>query len=181
MGSTENRGCPFHSQCMWQSCHYGSDSCYWTVNCEPTPDPEAPNCDGVIHNSNFHGPNGNPISCTACFNTQCSGPGYNCSEDWVNRCGSGAALGNEIGECPNDADLGNDCGEYLRCAPPGSFPPEHWKGNTCGLNEPGTFDCTQDEAHLDYVMDGNICMFYHGDRLDGYVTCHDGEFVDSTS
>ena len=77
-----------------------------------TPDPAEPNCDDVIHNSNFHGPNGAPIHCEACFNTQCKGNGYDCKTDWANG-DIDDCLDHALPECSNDVDLGNDCGKFI--------------------------------------------------------------------
>merc|ERR1719239_1015937 len=73
--SLKSGSCSFPSNCMWQTCWVGSDSCFWTVNC-PENDKE---CDDMIHNSDFH-VNDDPITCKACFNTACPG----CEVAWDN-------------------------------------------------------------------------------------------------
>ena len=100
-GSLRSGSCSFPSNCMWQTCWVGSDSCFWTVNC-PENDKE---CDDMIHNSDFH-VNDDPITCKACFNTACPG----CEVAWEN-CGNGAEMEHRIPACENgDVQEGWDCG-----------------------------------------------------------------------
>jgi len=175
---SDTTGCQFHSQCIWQTCIFGTDSCFWTVNC-PAGDVE---CDDMIHNNNFHGPDGIPIHCDACFNTQCHNDNYDCKEDWDNNCDAGAALDHKLPECDNDADLGNDCG-ISRCDDPNTFPDDHWKGNQGNCDGQGSFICPMDYDHIGYVLAGNMCMFACGDGGNGgYVMCEkDGSYQDRTS
>ena len=104
-GSLKSGSCSFPSNCMWQTCWVGSDSCFWTVNC-PENDKE---CDDMIHNSDFH-VNDDPITCKACFNTACPG----CEVAWDN-CGNGAEMEHQIPACENgDVQEGWDCGNEKR-------------------------------------------------------------------
>ena len=94
------------TDCLWQTCWVGSDSCFWTVIC-PANDNE---CYDMIHNSNFH-VNDDPITCKACFNTACPG----CEEAWENSCQNGAEMGHGITACKNgDVQEGWDCGNGKR-------------------------------------------------------------------
>ena len=104
-GSLRSGSCSFPSNCMWQTCWVGSDSCFWTVNC-PENDEQ---CDDMIHNSDFH-VNDDPITCKACFNTACPG----CEVAWDN-CGNGAEMEHRIPACENgDVQEGWDCGNEKR-------------------------------------------------------------------
>jgi len=174
-GYSDTKGCQFHAQCIWQTCYFGSDSCYWTVTCPA----EDENCDDMIHNANFHGPDGTPIHCDPCFNTQCNNDNYNCQSDWDN-CDHGDLMEHHMEVCSNDADLGNDCGVAM-CDDPATFPADHWHGNQG--HSPGTFDCLMDHDHLGYVLAGNVCFFTCGDGGNGGgVVCKDdGSYQDMTS
>merc|ERR1739838_653599 len=162
--------CFFPGECVWQTCTYGTDSCYWTVSCPPTPTGESANCDDVIHNSNFHGPDGAPIKCEPCFNTQCEK--YNCKYSWENGCQlpeEQGGISNRLPECSNDADLGNDCGAS-RCVDPNTLDAETFKGNHCPTGT-AMFDCKQDYDHMGYVLAGHMCLLNCGDVSCGAVMC----------
>jgi len=137
--------CEFHTQCAWQTCTFGSDSCFWTVDCPMSDD----KCTDMRHNQNFH-INGNPLNCKACFNTVCRNDRYDCHYDWHVACKDGAALKHGIPECTNDSDAGIDCG-VLHCPAPSDE--DTWKGGK------GTFDCLQDNDHPDRVLVNNVCLF----------------------
>jgi len=163
------QGCSFHSQCFWQTCKFGSDSCFWTVNC-PAGDAS---CNDMIHNSNFH-VNGDPISCTACFNTHCKASDYDCDHDWHVNCNNGQGFEHAVKECSNDATIGNDCGA-TRCNIPSDE--ESWAGG-----KGGTFQCVQDTEHPAYVLEDHLCMFTcPSGNPGGYIQCkHSGKYEDHT-
>jgi len=174
---SDTAGCEFHGECIYQTCQYGTDSCFWTVTCSANDEW----CDDMVHNQNFHD-NDTPIHCEMCFNTQCHNDNYNCKYDWEHNCDAGAELDHKLPECSNDADLGNDCGAP-RCDDPNTIPADHWKGNQGNRDSPGTFDCPQDEDHIGYVLAGNMCIFTCGDgRNGGFVRCEDdgGSYQDMT-
>jgi len=163
-----NGKCSFHAQCFWQTCKFGSDSCFWTVNCPADDDM----CDDMIHNSNFH-INDNPISCTPCFNTHCILGNVDCNHEYHVDCDHGNALDHFVPECSNNATIGNDCGA-TRCDMPSDE--DNFNGGK------GTFNCINDDGHA-YVLEDHVCMFtcegssYPG----GYIQClHDGTYLDMT-
>jgi len=136
--------CSFPSKCLWQTCWVGSDSCFWTVNC-PANDEQ---CDDMIHNSDFH-VNDDPITCKACFNTDCQG----CEEAWEDVCNGGSEIGHGIGKCENgDVEEGWDCGRK-RCP---------WPSTEKFAD--AEFECPQDHLEEGYVLSGNMC----------YATCANG-------
>jgi len=157
-GAPGQENCRFSDKCMWQTCYFGKDSCFWTVSC-PNGDV---NCGHMIHNGNFH-VNGNPLTCKACFNTVCNNDDVNCYDEWHNKCDDGAKLEHAIPECSNEEDAGNDCG-VLHCPVPSDE--DTWKGGN------GTFSCPQDKDHAAYVLDGHMCMFTCADGFPGgFITC----------
>jgi len=153
-GSLRSGSCAFPSDCLWQTCWVGSDSCFWTVNC-PANDYE---CDDMIHNGDFH-VNDDPITCKACFNTACPG----CEEAWENSCGSGSEMGHGIKACENgDVQEGWDCGRK-RC---------EWPNNEKFAD--ATFECPQDHIENGYVLSGNMCFATCGNgRPGGAVLCQE--------
>jgi len=160
-GSLRSGSCSFPSNCMWQTCWVGSDSCFWTVNC-PENDKE---CDDMIHNSDFH-VNDDPITCKACFNTACPG----CEVAWEN-CGNGAEMEHRIPACENgDVQEGWDCGRK-RC---------EWPSNEKFAD--AVFDCPQDHIDDGYVLSGNMCFATCGNgRPGGAVLCKEDTTWDESA
>jgi len=162
--------CSFHSQCLWQTCKFGDDSCFWTVSC-----PEGDEwCTEMIHNSNFH-QHDTPITCTACFNIVCKKDGYDCYSDYHENCHDGADFASAVPACTNEETMGNDCGA-LHCDMPSDE--DNFNGGK------GTFDCINDKERA-YVLEDHVCLFTcegSSTPTGGFIQCrHDGTYLDMTS
>jgi len=149
--------CKFSSECLWQTCYFGTDSCYWTANC-PTSDHE---CNEMIHNHDFN-QNDTPMHCNACFNIFCTEE-PNCAKEYHENCSDGADFGGAVPACKNDEDIGNDCG-LNRCPLPSD------KDNFNGGK--GTFDCINDRDR-GYVLENHLCIFTCGEtgKPGGFIQC----------
>jgi len=147
-------GCAMPAKCLWQTCVYGSDSCWWTVNCNDVNDYE---CSGALeHSSIIHNcPNDEcNINCKPCFNTKCPG----CPEVWDDCHGTFDAGG--VPACPDDPVLGKDCGQVF-CPMYEDIPGGEWN---CPGADPGA----------PKIKAGQTCMlFCPGNQFSGSITCQD--------
>lgn len=166
--------CEIPNECLWQTCHYGKDSCYWTVNCRPQAGSNTDHCD-VYHSHNLH--NGdNQISCKACWNLQC---GQDCVDVWnIPECHDMIAGTGRIGACPEDPDYGGDCVDVSE--------PHCYLPNVYFPDVPGKFDCPTGDLEKGIVHMGGMCFYVCPDnQFGGYLTCktdgkNEGKF-DETS
>lgn len=152
--------CELPDKCVWQTCHYGPDSCYWTVNCRPTADTSTPHCE-FYHSSNLH--NGdNQISCQVCWNLQC---GQECVDVWENKeCHDMIADTGHIKACPADPDYGGDCVDISE--------PHCYLPNVYYPDAPGEFNCPNGDLEKGIVHLGDLCMYVcSGNIFGGYLTC----------
>ena len=100
-------GCQMAESCLWQTCQVGSDSCWWTVNC----DVDEHDCDETLeHSSVIHEcANGHAgdcqVSCRPCYNMQCPG----CAASWEGCRPTFDSQG--VGQCPENPELGKNCGK----------------------------------------------------------------------
>ena len=107
---SDSSDCTFYKHCLWQTCQYGSDSCWWTVNC---PDENDISCEDWIleHSSINHqcqGGSGSEdcqINCHPCYNMECP----NCGDNWA-KCEP--ELPPKVTQCPDDSEAGQSCGKY---------------------------------------------------------------------
>jgi len=150
----DDDNCMFPHTCLWQTCKYASDSCWWTVNCE---DPEDKYCSGSLEHSQVihHCPNDEcNIACTPCFNLQCP----ECPDAW-NECHPIFSQG-EVPPCPDDPELGKDCGQVF-CPMVDDIPNGNWScnsGNSADAKQPS----------------GQTCLlFCTGMVYGGSITCED--------
>merc|ERR1711872_82806 len=150
-----NDECHMQDACLWQTCKVGSDSCWWTVNCEMNEN----HCDETLeHNSIIHecaGPTNQDcqIHCTPCFNLQCPG----CQGAWDDGCKLGFEE-EKIFACPADPALGKDCGlVYCR---------RH--DNIDG----GKWDCPGDAADAGRFQEDHTCLLWcDAGPFGGSITC----------
>ena len=106
---SDSSDCTFYKHCLWQTCQYGSDSCWWTVNC---PDENDISCEDWIleHSSINHdcahetGEAGCQINCHPCYNMECP----NCGDNWA-KCEP--ELPPKVTQCPADSEAGQSCGK----------------------------------------------------------------------
>merc|ERR1711915_232810 len=153
--------CNMPERCMWQTCQIGSDSCWWTVNC----DVDDEDCSGALeHSSVIHNcPNCN-IHCTPCFNKQCEG----CPKTRED-C-HGVFTGGNVGACPDDPELGKDCGQVF-CPMHEDIPNGNWHcpaANKCSLVLPGVTWC----SGAPKIKEGQTCMLFCSEnQYGGSITC----------
>eukprot|EP00091_Calanus_sinicus_P021300 TRINITY_DN6233_c0_g1_i1.p1 TRINITY_DN6233_c0_g1~~TRINITY_DN6233_c0_g1_i1.p1 ORF type:complete len:338 (-),score=96.89 TRINITY_DN6233_c0_g1_i1:67-1080(-) len=151
----EDPGCDMADACLWQTCQYGDDSCWWTVNCDITED----DCQETLeHNSINHecadaNANDCQISCKACYNTMCPG----CAEGWE-ACRPVFDAAN-MGKCPEDPLLGKNCGQVY-CTMPESV-------------DGGSWMCPGHDANDPKVKAGQTCMLFCGIDFGGSMLCND--------
>jgi len=150
-------GCQMAESCLWQTCQVGSDSCWWTVNC----DVDEHDCDETLeHSSVIHEcANGHAgdcqVSCRPCYNMQCPG----CAASWEGCRPTFDSQG--VGQCPENPELGKNCGRIYcpmhpdvagaawECPGAGDAPAKVEEGQTCVLWCPdhqfgGMITCTHD-------------------------------------
>merc|ERR1712042_50764 len=157
--------CNMEGDCLWQTCQVGSDSCWWTVNC----DVNEHDCDetldhsSVIHECADHTQNGEcQISCKPCYNLQCPG----CADSWE-ECRPTFESQN-VGTCPSDPELGKNCG-IVYCPMHSDMPHGHWE---CPGSEPG-------DAKIE---EGQTCVLWCPDQVfGGMITCKDDATWDEGS
>merc|ERR1711962_622576 len=133
--------CHMADSCLWQTCQVGSDSCWWTVNC----DVNEHDCDETLdHSSVIHecadGQAGDcQVSCRPCYNMQCPG----CAASWEGCRPTFDSQG--VGQCPENPELGKNCGRIYcpmhpdvagaawECPGAGDQPAKVEEGQTCVL------------------------------------------------
>lgn len=162
MGSEEE--CHMQDNCLWQTCQVGTDSCWWTVNCETNED----HCDETLdHSQIMHDCAGAAndecqISCKPCFNLQCPG----CEYSWDNGCRPGfEAQG--VPACPADPALGEGCG-LVYCP---MYP------DVAG----GEWDCLADDTGAAMIEEGHSCLLWCAPGvMGGAITCtHDSTWEEA--
>merc|ERR1712236_128685 len=123
-------GCHMPTDCLWQTCTVGHDSCYWTiVNC-PATDEQCLDHNMILHDCGDN-PSGCQISCKPCANLEC----YGCQEAWEKGCDD-VFDAKGVPKCPSDPFIGDDCGRVY-CPAPDDVPGGEWD---CGdLDEPGRY------------------------------------------
>lgn len=155
MGSA---GCQMADSCLWQTCQVGSDSCWWTVNC----DVNEHDCDETLeHSSVIHDCAGSAneecqISCRPCYNLECPG----CKEAWDGCRPTFEA--SHVGTCPHDPELGKNCG-VVYCPMHADIPGGAW-------------DCPGDDAGAAKIEEDHTCLLWCPNQVfGGVITCtHDG-------
>jgi len=151
-------GCTTADMCMWQTCHVGTDSCWWTVNC----DLDEHDCDETLeHNSIIHEcANGHAgdcqVSCKPCYNMQCPG----CPDGWPACRPTFDAHG--VHQCPDDPALGKNCG-IIYCPMHPDVAGGDWECPGAEVDKPAK------------VQEGQTCMLWcPGHEYGGHITCgHD--------
>jgi len=157
-------GCNMADSCLWQTCQVGSDSCWWTVNC----DVSETDCDETLeHSSVIHecanGGHGDcQISCRPCYNMQCPG----CAAAWEGCRPTFDSSG--VGQCPEDPELGKNCGR-IYCPMHADVPGGAWE---C----PGAGDKPAK------VEEGQTCVLWCPDhQFGGMITCtHEASWDESS-
>jgi len=156
----EDDGCHMPESCVWQTCQIGSDSCWWTVNCDVNED----DCDETLeHSSIIHDCPNCQINCHPCFNMQCP----DCPEHWE-ECRPAFDHANGAGQCPDDPELGKDCGAI--------YCPMH--ADVAG----GDWDCPVAGDQPAKVEEKETCILYcrPDTHFGGAITCtHDGTWDES--
>jgi len=161
-------GCQLPDECVWQTCRYGSDSCYWTVNCRPQADQPDEDCE-IYHSSNLHNGN-NQIHCDVCFNLQC---GPSCTDVWNDPgCNNIISGGGKIKPCPEDPTYGGDCQDLSE---PHCYLPEVYYPKAASAGE---FKCPTGDLEKGIVhLDGTCVYVCSTGMFGGTLTCatRDGE------